>query len=198
MKYWINKAQVEDQIIVITEEVFYSYSPREKELMEFQNSLRLGKIPEKISGMAFSRIRKINFPENKNKIEIHYDKKDILEVLIQSAAKKEEIKEALENVGPDYNFRGMVSDTIFEKSYKNIIGIFITIFLVYVTFEMAVDMENGWEYEANGLEVLLIGLAETTGKVGVLAIGAIILTLLIVNLYLKLQDKTPIETFEYH
>lgn len=51
MKYWINKTQKEDKVIVVTNDVFYSYSPNEKDLIAFQNQLRLDKIPTRLSGI---------------------------------------------------------------------------------------------------------------------------------------------------
>jgi len=58
-------------------------------------------------------------------------------------------------------------------------------------------MKNGWEYEAAGIGGILVGIADTTGEIGTLAIGGVVLALIVINLVFQLKDKALIDRFEY-
>ncbi|MFT5648206.1 MAG: hypothetical protein ACI976_002904 [Aureispira sp.] len=197
MKYWINKTQKEDKVIVITNDVFYTYSPNEKDLIAFQNELRLNKIPTQLSGMQFARIRHIDFEDGKNRIEIHYDKKDILEVLVPNLSIKSEIKEALVSIVPSDFLREQTQKTFLEKASKYGIAILITSFVTFLTYNIAVDLENGDEYAGDGLGSILIGISETTGPYGALFLGLLINCIIILIAFPKIQHSPTIDRFWY-
>lgn len=197
MKYWINKTQKEDKVILITNDVFYTYNPSEKDLIAFQNELRLNKIPTQLSGMQFSRIRHIDFEDEKNCIEIHYDRKDILEVLVPNLSIKNEIKEALVSIGPNNFQREQTQKTFLEKASKYGIAILITSFLTFLTYNIAVDLENGDEYTGDGLGSILIGISETTGSYGALFLGLLINCMIILIGFPKIQHSPTIDRFLY-
>lgn len=197
MKYWINKTQKEDKIIVITNEVFYTYSPNDKDLSTFQNELRLGKIPARLSGIKFSRMSHIDFEDGKNSIEIHYDKKDVLEILVPNINIKNEIKDALVNIGPDNLQRDQTQKTFLEKASKYGIAMLITFAITLMTYNVAVEMESGTEYVGAGLGDLLIGLAEVTGPYGALVLGLFINCIIMLLAYPKIQHSPSIDRFWY-
>jgi hypothetical protein len=197
MKYWINNKQKQDKIIAITEKVIYTSSPSESDFIEFRKELQLGKLPKRLSGIKFSRIRKIEFEDEKPKFEIHYDKKDILDIQVSNPQVKEEIKATLEKVGPQVLERTTSKRSLFEKGYKNLVGILITSFITYYAFDIALNLKQGWEYETAGLGGILVGIAEITGELGVLTIGGIILTIIIINLVSKIKNNALVDRFKY-
>lgn len=197
MKYWINKTQKEDKIIVITNEIFYTYSPNDKDLLAFQNELRLGKIPARLSGIQFFRIKHIDFEDGKNSLEIHYDKKDVLEVLMPNLIVKNEIKDALVNIGPDNLQRDQLQKTFLEKFSKYGIAMLITSVITFLTYSIAIEMENGTEYTGAGLGDLLIGLSQTTGPYGALLLGLFVNVIIMLLAYPKIKHSPTIDRFWY-
>jgi hypothetical protein len=197
MKYWINKTQKEDKIIVVTNEVFYTYSPNEKDLIAFQNELRLNKIPTRLSGIQFSRISHIDFEDGKNHLEIYYDKKEVSKVVVPNLIIKNEIKEALVAIGPDDLQRDQTQKTFLEKASKYGIAMLITSFVTFFTYNVAVEMENGTEYIGAGLGGLLIGLSEVTGPYGALLLGLLINSIILLIAIPKIQQAPTIDRFWY-
>jgi len=197
MKYWINKTQKEDKVIVVTNDVFYSYSPNEKDLIAFQNQLRLDKIPTRLSGIQFFRINHIDFEDGKNYLEIYYDKKDTLKVLVPNIHIKNEIKEALVNIGPSNLQREQTQKTFLEKASKHLIAILLTSLVTFASYTIAVNIENGEEYTGAGLGHLLIGISQTTGPYGALLLGLFINSIIVLMGYSKIQPCPTIDRFWY-
>lgn len=198
MKYWINLQKGEDKVIGINKEVFYFSSPNETQLNEFKYDLQMGKIPRHLTGTPFSLIRCIDFEEGSSKIVLYYNRKDDQKLFISDEKIRSELKDALEKIGPTYQARTIFTKSKIELSFRPLMGMLITSLLTYYIYTIAIDLEMGYTYTANGgLSNLYIGLAETAGKYGVLAIGSVVLLLLSFVLYKKLKTPVIIEQFLY-
>jgi hypothetical protein len=157
----------------------------------------LGKIPAKLSGIQFFRIRHIDFEDGKNHLEIYYDKKEVIKVLVPNLMVRNEIKEALVSIGPSNLQRDQTQKTFLEKVSKYGIAMLITSLITFLTYSMAVEMENGTAYAGDGLGSLLIGLSETTGPYGALLLGLLINSLILLLAYPKMQHSPTIDRFWY-
>ena len=197
MKFWINEKDKSTNIIVISKEVFYLYNPNERTLREFRDDLILGKIPAKLSGIAFARIRKIDFEEGKDSFEIHYDQKDKRKINLPNSIIKAEIQEALETDGAPYLDRKITEKGFFERSYGYWSAILAVGFITFVSCMMAVEMDKGFEFTSGGLANVPIAIAAYMGTIGSLFLGISLIALILLRLFFVLKTKKTFDRFIY-
>lgn len=197
MKYWINLKPSEEKIIAIANNVFYTSSPSENQTNQFKAELQRGIIPEKLTGTPFNQIKTIDFEDSRNKIILYYGK-DNQEVFVSDKRIRAEIKEALENIAPQYLSRETFTKSKLQISTKPLIGIFVVSALTFWIHGIAVDIQSGAEYTSEGaFGNLFLGLAEIGGTLGVIAIGAFVILVILYKLYTNIKEPLVVERFVY-
>ncbi|CAA6818162.1 MAG: Unknown protein [uncultured Sulfurovum sp.] len=93
--------------------------------------------------------------------------------------------------------RDRTQKTFLEKASKYGITLLITSLVTFLTYTVAVDLENGVAYAGEGLGNLLIGLSETTGPSGALLLGLLINSIIIGIGLPKIKNAPIIDRFWY-
>ena len=178
MKYWISK-KGNDKLIVIDNEVIYSYNPSKSKISYYEDELRKGKIPKELTGTSISYIKKIITSDSSNIIKLYYGEDN--ETEIEAREHKLEIINYLnENDSRKPKYLEYP-----EKWYlaikRPVIALIIILGLTYYLYDIAYFIELGYEYEVQasrgrGIAIggLLLAAAEILGTLGIIVLGSIL------------------------
>ncbi len=190
MKYWISD-KGNDKLTVITKEVIYNTNPSRNKIDIFKRELQKGSIPKEITGIPLGQIKTIQINDRSNTIQLIKNNSDNEIVEVDARDHKEEIftffKEEIYAGIEVHNY----VENVYKKIFKLLIPIGVILFFTIRTYTIASGMEMGYEYEIVGGRArsgatggILLGLADTLGSTGVLALGSI---LGLIPLYLLIQ-----------
>ncbi|MEH0154086.1 hypothetical protein V6R21_08040 [Limibacter armeniacum] len=198
MKYWVSKSG-NDKLIVVSDDVIYNFNPGLNQLYLFEEELRQGKIPKKLTGTPLSYIRSISSKVGSPKIQLNYGKDS--ELLIHAGEHKKEIFSYLKDglsLQPKYVLE---EESFFTRAKNPLIMLLITLGVVIFSYDYAKNMELGYTYEIRGrigvLGGLSLGLAEILGSEGVLFFGTLISGISTVFIWKAFRNKGFIEKLIY-
>lgn len=194
-KFWKIRDSKSNQLIYIKNKTIYKGNPKQEELNKLNSESSNLSFLESLFSIPYSYIKRIENQSGQNEIKIFYGNDSEDELIIKDKNVKQEIFEFLKADLPNFNYGSKLPSILSYGKKQFFALIFMTVFFLWSLY-LAIQIENGAEYEIIGSSRSIMGLLLFLANFGVVKniIGYIIvLFIIIISLTKRLKSRSEME-----
>ena len=155
---WINRDRNEDSFVIIANRIIYKYRAKDLAFDEVQYELSQGRLDERLIGLPFGYLTKVEYREGAKAIKLYYNKDSEDRITVNDNEKRKEIFDAIyKECDCMYEVK---QPNFFKRTKRPLIafGVVLGAFLLVVMLIKA--KQEGTSFEGTGLIAFLIYFAE--------------------------------------
>lgn len=193
MRIWIKEQKTDDAIIAVSDSSVLKANPKEGELQSYISDIQKDVVPiERTMEIPFNYIREFQLDENKPYFDVLFGSDSAESFRIQSLERRLEIFEYLQSKVPGQKKVEVVAGL--KAARKPIIAFAVLLGVFLWALYLAVNMENGIEYEVVGQQRSIANIVLLLGSLGVKKLSLIFGTLMLISMYVIVKRFKTIST----
>jgi len=197
-KFWKIQKSKSNKLILIKDKCIYRGNPKESDFNRMNLETSNLSFLNELFSIPYSYIHKIENQKAKKYIKVFYGKDSEDELIFEKEEMKNEVFKFIKSDVSGFSYSSKVP-SILKYAKAHFFALFIVTGIFVWSLYIAVQIENGIEYELVGGRPGLAGIVLVIANLGVLKviIGYVLLLLIIVfTLIKKLKSRTNIETLK--
>jgi len=194
-KIWANEGNNSDKIVAIIGNTIYKCNPRDEDINDYIQSLKMKIIPDKKTfGVPLPYIKEFRYQEGKNYIQIMFGADSEEHFRINEREKRNEIFEYFKSIVPNA-ISYTDKHTPLQAGKKPLIALLVVSALFIWTWYIAAGIESGNQYQVTGNHYNsfagIVLMLASLGVNNVFLIFILLMAIAITSFFLKAR-KPPI------
>lgn len=184
-KHWILNDS-KNKIVICTDDRLYFGTPKGLNDSMLESCLKNNDIPKDLFSLPFSYMRVIQTSEAQSKIIIKYNKDSEEEIVSEDSIIKNEIFDHIKIVLPSFKYE-IKKPSVLTHVQSQVFALLIPLVIYIWVLYLAIQIENGFEYEVIGGNGSLTGLVLGIAQFGSFKISVVYIVIFILGLFSLLK-----------
>ncbi|MDO1500175.1 hypothetical protein Q2T40_08515 [Winogradskyella maritima] len=194
-KYWKIKGSKSNKLIVIRNKTIYKGNPKYDELNKLNVESTDLSFLDNLFSVPYTYIKRIENQSGKNELKIYYGNNSEDELIVKDNKIKQEIFDVLKADLTSFNYVSKLP-SIFNYGKKQFFALLFMTGLFIWSLYLAVQIENGANYEIIGSGRSIFGIVLFIASFGIIKIVigfVLILSIISISLIRRLRSRSEME-----
>lgn len=191
-KYWFNN-KGSDRIVLVGNNKIYKGNPKPEKIIEYKNLIEKGKIPEKLFGIPYSYLNRIELKKGTSYIEIFFRKESTEKIELKDAETREKVFNYFREYIPGGSYK-LEEYSKFQSAKKPLIAMLV-IFVIYLwCISTAIPLEKG---ELYGEHLVIILALASLGVFRLTLLFGGLLFIALIGVIKKMKNPPTIHSIKF-